>query len=163
MGEIIEIISDSSIDTTTEVGTVNLTQNDPLLCGFINTTKEERNLPGGTGGAYKLISSACMFMKQFSPFNLRLFETNTIDENVMTFVRVNAQEPAYFVCRINLRENVNNDLEDLECDELGHTIEEEKSEKDISEIIEKIKCELQFYAIETQIMYDDQKNILIVG
>ncbi len=31
---VIEIITDSSINTTTDVGIVNLTQTEPLLCGF---------------------------------------------------------------------------------------------------------------------------------
>ncbi len=63
---VIEIITDSSINTTTDVGIVNLTQTEPLLCGFITID---------TGNVYDLISSACMFMKQFSPYNLRLFES----------------------------------------------------------------------------------------
>ncbi len=46
------------------IGIVNLTQTEPLLCGFITID---------TGNVYDLISSACMFMKQFS-HNLRLFE-----------------------------------------------------------------------------------------
>ncbi len=53
---VIEIITDSSINTTTDVGIVNLTQTEPLLCGFITID---------TGNVYDLISSACMFMKQF--------------------------------------------------------------------------------------------------
>ncbi len=32
-----------------------------------------------------------MFMKQFSPYNLRLFES---EENTMTFIRVNSENPA---------------------------------------------------------------------
>ncbi len=76
---VIEIITDSSINTTTDVGIVNLTQTEPLLCGFITID---------TGNVYDLISSACMFMKQFSPYNLRLFES---EENTMTFIRVNSE------------------------------------------------------------------------
>ncbi len=79
---VIEIITDSSINTTTDVGIVNLTQTEPLLCGFITID---------TGNVYDLISSACMFMKQFSPYNLRLFES---EENTMTFIRVNSENPA---------------------------------------------------------------------
>ncbi len=82
---VIEIITDSSINTTTDVGIVNLTQTEPLLCGFITID---------TGNVYDLISSACMFMKQFSPYNLRLFES---EENTMTFIRVNSEN---LRCRI---------------------------------------------------------------
>ncbi|KAF7671778.1 hypothetical protein TCON_2777 [Astathelohania contejeani] len=97
---IIEIITDSSINTTTDIGIVNLTQIEPLLCGFITID---------TGNVYDLISSACMFMKQFSPYNLRLFESSYIEENTMTFIRVNSENPAYFVCRVNSLGNDNNE------------------------------------------------------
>lgn len=43
---VIEIITDSSINTTTDVGIVNLTQTEPLLCGFITID---------TGNVYDLV------------------------------------------------------------------------------------------------------------
>ncbi len=52
---VIEIITDSSINTTTDVGIVNLTQTEPLLCGFITID---------TGNVYDLIS-----------FSLYVYET----------------------------------------------------------------------------------------
>lgn len=136
MSSVIEIISDTSIDTTTTVGEVNLTQKDPLLCGFINITNDEHT--------YDLILSACMFMKQFTPFNIRLFDVNTMENDILTFVRVKTEEPAYFVCRMNLG-----------------------NDKDITN--ETIAKELQIHLHKwvpqgqgLEIMYDDE-NILIVG
>ncbi|AAB94421.1 071L [Invertebrate iridescent virus 6] len=127
---IIEIITDSSINTTTDIGIVNLTQIEPLLCGFITID---------TGNVYDLISSACMFMKQFSPYNLRLFESSYIEENTMTFIRVNSENPAYFVCRVNSLGNDNN---------------EEK--------IQKIKNNLEINFLYNNIIHDES-NILIIG
>ncbi|QNH08483.1 071L [Invertebrate iridescent virus Kaz2018] len=127
---VIEIITDSSINTTTDVGIVNLTQTEPLLCGFITID---------TGNVYDLISSACMFMKQFSPYNLRLFESSYIEENTMTFIRVNSENPAYFVCRVNSLGNDNN---------------EEK--------IQKIKNNLEINFLYNNIIHDES-NILIIG
>lgn len=127
---VIEIITDSSINTTTDVGMVNLTQTEPLLCGFITID---------TGNVYDLISSACMFMKQFSPYNLRLFESSDIEENTMTFIRVNSENPAYFVCRVNSLGNDNN---------------EEK--------IQKIKNNLEINFLYNNIIHDES-NILIIG
>jgi hypothetical protein len=146
MSEIIELISDSSIDTTTSIGTVNLTQKDPLLCGFINVSYND--------SPYRLLSSACMFMKQFSPFNLRLFETNIVEKDTMTFVRVNVKDPAYFICRINLHGTTGA----CECTE-----EETAScERNFENIIENIKQELKSHDININIIHD-QQNILIVG
>lgn len=127
---IIEIITDSSINTTTDIGIVNLTKIEPLLCGFITID---------TGNVYDLISSACMFMKQFSPYNLRLFESSYIEENTMTFIRVNSENPAYFVCRVNSLGNDNN---------------EEK--------IQKIKNNLEINFLYNNIIHDES-NILIIG
>ncbi len=52
---VIEIITDSSITTTTDVGIVNLTQTEPLLCGFITID---------TGNVY-----------EFNIFSLYVYET----------------------------------------------------------------------------------------
>jgi hypothetical protein len=137
MSEIIELISDNSIDTVTEIGDVNLTQTDPLLCGFINLTKEEIS-SSDEDLSIKLILSACMFMKQFSPYNLRLFETDAVDQDIITFVRIYVKEPTYFVCRINLKNG------------------------SLLEITEKINIAFKKYNITATIIYDEQ-NMLIVG
>lgn len=127
---IIEIITDSSINTTTDIGIVNLTQIEPLLCGFITID---------TDNVHDLISSACMFMKQFSPYNLRLFESSYIEENTMTFIRVNSENPTYFVCRVNNLGNENN---------------EDK--------IQRIKNNLETNSLYNNIIHDES-NILIIG
>lgn len=127
---IIEIITDSSINTTTDIGIVNLTQIEPLLCGFITID---------TDNVHDLISSACMFMKQFSPYNLRLFESSYIEENTMTFIRVNSENPAYFVCRVNNLGNENN-----------------------KDKIQKIKNNLETNSLYNNIIHDES-NILIIG
>ncbi len=69
---VIEIITDSSINTTTDVGIVNLTQTEPLLCGFITID---------TGNVYDLISSACncFYSDIFPP----LFIHDEYDEEII--------------------------------------------------------------------------------
>jgi hypothetical protein len=144
-GGVIEIITDASINTSTDVGMVNLTQTNPILCGFINIDREEN--------PYDLVSSMCMFAKQYSPFNIRLFDTDTVDKDTLTFVRVHQKDPAYFVCRLNFQNDIY--AEDLNEDAID-TVNGPKDK------VFFIKQKLETHELFVNIMYDDN-NILIIG
>ena len=110
-----EIISVEGINTETEVGTVYLTGNDQLLVGVVypesllgeeeeKEEKEEKEEEEEEKAEEMMdepiisIISLCMFLKQFKPFNVKIFLIEDL-ETPLTFVRVKEKDPAFFVCR----------------------------------------------------------------
>lgn len=93
-----EIISVEGINTETEVGTVYLTGNDQLLVGVVYPEKEDEEKAITEDEPIISIISLCMFLKQFKPFNVKIFLIEDL-ETPLTFVRVKEKDPAFFVCR----------------------------------------------------------------
>lgn len=93
-----EIISVEGINTETEVGTVYLTGNDQLLVGVVYPEKEDEERAITEDEPIISIISLCMFLKQFKPFNVKIFLIEDL-ETPLTFVRVREKDPAFFVCR----------------------------------------------------------------
>ncbi|CCV02494.1 hypothetical protein IIV31_122R [Armadillidium vulgare iridescent virus] len=93
-----EIISVEGINTETEVGTVYLTGNKQLLVGVVYPEKENEEKPITEDEPIISIISLCMFLKQFKPFNVKIFLIEDL-ETPLTFVRVREKDPAFFVCR----------------------------------------------------------------
>jgi hypothetical protein len=93
-----EIISVEGINTETEVGTVYLTGNDHLLVGVVYPESSKREEEEMMDEPIISIISLCMFLKQFKPFNVKIFLIEDL-ETPLTFVRVREKDPAFFVCR----------------------------------------------------------------